>query len=85
MLSKMNWRLADATPRRLALDSGFMLSLRQELGIKGLVDPGLAELHASLGNSSHVQRIINDERRVYWPHGTGLKSALKLYLKYLTY
>ena len=72
LLQKLDWKLADATPRRILLDSAFMTGLRQVLGWMGLQDPTLADLHPSLGNADHAARLINNVRHQYYPHGTGL-------------
>ncbi|KAF8515754.1 hypothetical protein JB92DRAFT_3114722 [Gautieria morchelliformis] len=75
MVCDLGWHLADATPRRLALNSAFMASLRQELDWAHPHDPALSHLHPSLGNSNHVGRIIQDLRLELYPGGTGIKGA----------
>ncbi|KAF8480676.1 hypothetical protein JB92DRAFT_2837564 [Gautieria morchelliformis] len=62
MLRDLGWRLADATPRRLALDAAFMSSLCKHLHWEGLHDPVLSDLHPSLGNLDHTARLINKLR-----------------------
>ncbi|KAF8531481.1 hypothetical protein JB92DRAFT_2691415 [Gautieria morchelliformis] len=75
MVRDLGWHLADATPRRLALNSTFMASLHQELDWAHPHDPALSHLHPSLGNSDHVGRIIQDLRLELYPGGTGIKGA----------
>lgn len=72
LLLRLDWKLADATPRRLALDSGFVHSLREALGWTNYErDPSPHDLHPSLGNLDHLRRIINKLRSFNFPHGTG--------------
>ncbi|KAJ6470153.1 hypothetical protein DFH09DRAFT_1478222 [Mycena vulgaris] len=54
LLLDLDWKLADATPRKLMIDSGFMSSFRRALGWKKPFDPPLAALHPSLGNLDHL-------------------------------
>ncbi|KAF8975638.1 hypothetical protein BDQ17DRAFT_1267859 [Cyathus striatus] len=75
MLIKLGWKLADATPRKIMTESGFMDSLREYLGHDSPVDPPLSALHPSLGNYDHVRRIINSLRKVEYPCGTGFLGA----------
>ncbi|KAF8578686.1 hypothetical protein K439DRAFT_1621146 [Ramaria rubella] len=77
-LRGLNWRLADATPRRLSLDSAFMAALRNRLLWTGLQDPLLSALHPSLGNMDHTARLIDLMRAEYFPNGSGLKGAKEL-------
>jgi hypothetical protein len=70
----MGWQLADATPRKLVLNSGFMHSLRKYLQWSTEQDPALSDLHPSLGNFDRVARIISQLREKYFPHGTGLQG-----------
>ncbi|KAH7903935.1 hypothetical protein BJ138DRAFT_1019827 [Hygrophoropsis aurantiaca] len=80
ILLRMEWKLADATPRRIVLDSGFMQGLRQELGwsLSTDRDPSLHDLHPSLGNLDHVRRLINTLRNERFPNGTGFDGAILL-------
>ncbi|KLO19044.1 hypothetical protein SCHPADRAFT_818851 [Schizopora paradoxa] len=78
ILKSLSWRLADATPRRLLLDHGFMSSLRSLVGWTKAQDPFLSNLHPSLGNHSHVNRIILELREEMFPHGTGLESLIAM-------
>lgn len=66
--------MADATSRRVLLDSGFMSNLRQHLGWHEPRDPSLSDLHPSLGNANHVQRMILELRGEKFPGGTGFES-----------
>ncbi|KAF8184741.1 hypothetical protein BJ912DRAFT_852992, partial [Pholiota molesta] len=76
LLVNMGWRLADATPRNIMLDSGFMNGLKQHLAWRNdCVEPVLSDLHPSLGNSDHVRRYINDLRAKQFPRGTGFEGA----------
>ncbi|KAF9472113.1 hypothetical protein BDN70DRAFT_909218 [Pholiota conissans] len=75
MLLCMKWKLADATPRKIMTDSGFIAALRHHLQWSHLFDPVLADLHPSLGNLDHVRRIINELREKIFPQGTGFKGA----------
>ncbi|KAF8187531.1 hypothetical protein BJ912DRAFT_926768 [Pholiota molesta] len=76
LLLNMGWRLADATPRNIMLDSGFMKGLRQHLAwMDDCREPVLSDLHPSLGNSDHVRRYINSLRVKLFPRGTGFEGA----------
>ncbi|KAG2119861.1 uncharacterized protein F5147DRAFT_767324 [Suillus discolor] len=46
----MDWELADATPRQILCDSGFMWGLHMALGWTLDHSPTLADLHPSLAN-----------------------------------
>jgi hypothetical protein len=74
-LLDLDWKLADATPRKLMIDSGFMAGLRRALGWNKPFDPPLAALHPSLGNLDHVRRYIDELRGVLFPSGTGFEGA----------
>ncbi|KII88254.1 hypothetical protein PLICRDRAFT_29844 [Plicaturopsis crispa FD-325 SS-3] len=75
LLLSLDWKLADATPRKIVLDSAFMCGLRNHLGWRKTYDPSLSHLHPSLGNFDHVRRHINTLRDEYFPHGTGFDGA----------
>ncbi|KAJ6452183.1 hypothetical protein C8R47DRAFT_998159 [Mycena vitilis] len=75
LLLELDWKLADATPRKLMLDSGFMAGLRRNLGWTKPFDPPLAALHPSFGNLDHVRRYIDELRQVLFPEGTGFEGA----------
>ena len=74
LLLNLGWKLADATPRRCLLDSGFMSNLRSQLGWSYNKNPVLPNLHPSLSNADHVKRIILDVRDTHFPAGTGFKG-----------
>ena len=77
LLLNMEWRLADATPRRIVLDSGFMRGLKQALGwFSTQSSPVLSDLHPSLANLDHVCRLINTLRLEIYPNGTGFKGNI---------
>ncbi|KAJ7242720.1 hypothetical protein C8J57DRAFT_1526083 [Mycena rebaudengoi] len=75
LLLELDWKLADATPRKLMLDSGFMASFRRVLAWNRPFDPPLAALHSSLGNLDHVRRCIDELRDLLFPSGTGFEGA----------
>ncbi|KAJ7633292.1 hypothetical protein FB45DRAFT_1148985 [Roridomyces roridus] len=75
LLLELDWKLADATPRKLMLDSGFMAGFRRSLGWNKPFDPPLAALHPSLGNLDHVRRYIDELRHVLFPMGTDFEGA----------
>ncbi|KAK7001996.1 hypothetical protein R3P38DRAFT_3608943 [Favolaschia claudopus] len=75
LLLELDWKLADMTPRKLMLDSGFIGSLRRALGWSRPFDPPLAALHPSLGNLDHVRRYIDELRCFLFPDGTGFEGA----------
>ncbi|KAJ7848967.1 hypothetical protein B0H14DRAFT_2582749 [Mycena olivaceomarginata] len=75
LLLDLDWKLADATPRKLVLDSGFMNSFRRALGWNKPFDPPLSALHPSLGNLDHVRRYIDELRHDLFPEGTGFEGA----------
>ena len=74
LLTKLDYKLADATARRIMLDSGFMNGLRMELGWIHARNPVLADLHPSLANMDRVKRIILEVRKAHFPHGTGFEG-----------
>ncbi|KAF8583905.1 hypothetical protein K439DRAFT_1617115 [Ramaria rubella] len=78
LLTHLDWKLANATPRRILLDSLFMAGLRQVLGWVALHDPILSDFHPSLGNFDHTARLINKLRYQCYPHGTGFEGAYHL-------
>ncbi|TFK44080.1 hypothetical protein BDQ12DRAFT_594008, partial [Crucibulum laeve] len=75
MLLNLDWKVADATPRKIMTDSGFISDLQRHLHWSSLVDPSLSNLHPSLGNSDHVQRLIDILRQRFFPRGTGFDGA----------
>ena len=74
LLASMGWKLADATPRRIMVDSGFIQGLRAYLNWNHIFDPTLSDLHPSFGNSDHTRRYINKLRLEFFPEGTGFKG-----------
>ncbi|KAJ6555415.1 hypothetical protein DFH09DRAFT_1084961 [Mycena vulgaris] len=78
LLLDLGWKLVDATPGKLMIDSGFMGGLRRALGWNTLFDPPLAALHSSLGSLDHVRRYINELRNVLFLEGTGFEGEARL-------
>lgn len=76
LLGDLQWRLADATPRRIVLDSGFMHGLQKVLGWSLERTPTLSDLHPSLANLDHVRRKINELREKKYPCGTGFDGKI---------
>lgn len=74
LLKDMGWKMADATPQKIVIDSGFMDGLRRHLGWNHILDPSLSDLHPSLGNLDHVRRLIDDIKRTEFPKGTGFEG-----------
>jgi hypothetical protein len=77
LLVDMDWQLADATPRRIVLHSGFMRGLRTSLGWVSDQSPCLSDLHPSLANLDHVRRLIDVFRLEKYPLGTGFEGDLR--------
>ena len=75
LLLRMTWKLADTTPRRILLDNEFMAGLRGQLGWSDAKNPILADLHPSLANIDHVQRLISELRDLSFPAGTGFAGV----------
>ncbi|KAH0831831.1 hypothetical protein J3R83DRAFT_12681 [Lanmaoa asiatica] len=78
LLYDMGWRLADATPRRIMLDSGFIHGLRDLLGWESNQSPSLSDLHPSLANLDHLRRLINTVRHTKFPYKTGFEGVAQL-------
>ncbi|KIK33428.1 hypothetical protein CY34DRAFT_49613, partial [Suillus luteus UH-Slu-Lm8-n1] len=80
LISLMKWKLADATPRRIYLDTAFVEGLHQVLDWKfpGGRDAMLQDLHPSFANLDHVRRLINVMRSTTYPSGTGFEGACRL-------
>jgi hypothetical protein len=76
LLLTLSWKLADATPRRILLDSAFIHALRSHLNWKENRNPTLSDLHPSLGNFDHARRLINTLRFDQFPSGTGFEGTL---------
>ncbi|EJD34665.1 hypothetical protein AURDEDRAFT_176300 [Auricularia subglabra TFB-10046 SS5] len=84
ILQDMRWQLADATPRRILHNAGFMTNLRRMLQWGSRPDdPPLSELHPSLGNLDHVAYLINDIRQPLFPQGTDFHGAQDLLQQHL--
>lgn len=78
LLLQLDWKLADATPCRIMLDSGFMQRFRQAIGWADRhQDPLLQDLHPSFGNLDHVRRLIEVMRANHFPFGTGFQGAVE--------
>ncbi|KAF8587967.1 hypothetical protein K439DRAFT_1652094 [Ramaria rubella] len=75
LLKDLGWKLADATPWRIILDSAFVNGLRHALGWVQLCDSTLGDLHPSLSNADHAAQMINKLRDRHYPQGTGLEGA----------
>ncbi|KAF8955028.1 hypothetical protein BDZ97DRAFT_1634183, partial [Flammula alnicola] len=75
LLLELDWKLADATPHKILLDSGFIIGLRRHLRWTEISDPSLSDLHPSLGNADRVRRHILQLRKLYFPKGTGFEGA----------
>jgi hypothetical protein len=75
LLMDMDWELADATPRHILCDSGFMRGLCTALGWTLDRSPTLADLHPSLANIDHVHRLMYKFRRDKYPMGTSFQGA----------
>jgi hypothetical protein len=84
LLLELNWKLADATPRKIMVDSGFVHSMRKHLGWDHPADPSLSDLHPSFGNLDHVRRFIADLRKTHFPDGTGFEGMLNSLLRSVT-
>ncbi|KAG1862305.1 hypothetical protein F4604DRAFT_1657854 [Suillus subluteus] len=80
LVSLMKWKLADATPRRIYLDTAFVEGLHQVLDwqFPDGRDAMLQDLHPSLANLDHVRRLINLTRSTKYPSGTGFEGACRL-------
>ncbi|KAF8582118.1 hypothetical protein K439DRAFT_1511983 [Ramaria rubella] len=82
LLEDLDWKLADATPRQIILDSAFVNSLQKVLGWQHLCDPTLGHLHPSLSNADHTARLIKKLRHVRYPLGTGLEGAYHILVEH---
>ncbi|KIJ27165.1 hypothetical protein M422DRAFT_271718 [Sphaerobolus stellatus SS14] len=74
LLDSLGWRLADATPRKIILDSAFRTALQKVLNWDRLLDPSLNDLHPSLRNFDHTARLINKLHFERFPNGTGFEG-----------
>ncbi|KAK7005533.1 hypothetical protein R3P38DRAFT_3326482 [Favolaschia claudopus] len=75
LLLELDCKLADMTPRKLMLDSGFIGNLRRALCWSRPFDPPLSALHPSLGDLDHVRRYIDELRHTLFPARTGFEVA----------
>ncbi|KIJ53274.1 hypothetical protein M422DRAFT_242411 [Sphaerobolus stellatus SS14] len=78
LLERMDWRLADATPRKILIDSAFMSGLKLLLRWQESQPPTLLDLHPLLANFDHTERLINKLRDENFPYGTGFEAAVQL-------
>ncbi|KAG2110340.1 uncharacterized protein F5147DRAFT_772592 [Suillus discolor] len=80
LVSLMKWKLADATPRRIYLDTAFVEGLHRVLDwqFPDGRDAMLQDLHPSLANLDHVCCLINITRSMKYPSGTGFEGARRL-------
>ncbi|KAG2086384.1 uncharacterized protein F5147DRAFT_588546 [Suillus discolor] len=80
LVSLMKWKLADATPRRIYLDTAFVEGLHRVLNwqFPDGHDAMLQDLHPSLANLDHVRCLINITRSMKYPSGTGFEGARRL-------
>lgn len=76
LLVHLGWKLASATPQKIVIDSGFILSLQKHLVWVNSSDPLLSDLHPSLSNLDHVRWYINSLCNELFPHGMGLHLRL---------
>ncbi|KAG8916396.1 hypothetical protein FRC02_003993 [Tulasnella sp. 418] len=81
LLRQLQWKLADATLRRLTMDSGFTNALKHVLGWENSREPLLADLHPSFANLDHVNYMIECVQQYMYPEGTGWNALLNLYEK----
>ncbi|KAG1788472.1 uncharacterized protein HD556DRAFT_1245206, partial [Suillus plorans] len=78
LLALMKWKLADATPCRIFLDTAFIEGLHDALAWDSTLhgrDATLQDLHPSLANLDHVRRLITTFRNEKYPSGTGFEGA----------
>jgi hypothetical protein len=80
LVSLMKWKLMDATPCRIYLDTAFVEGLHQALDwqFSDGHDAMLQDLHPSLANLDHVHCLINIMRSTNYPSGTGEGSTILL-------
>ena len=81
LLSLLKWKLADATPRWIFLDTAFFEGPQQALSwdpVRMGCNATLPDLHPSFANLDHVQRLINTMRIDYYPRGTGYNGMYYL-------
>lgn len=80
LLLGLDWRLADATPRNLVTQEGFITRLRTLLEWKDNEqrNPILADLHPSFVNNDHVGYYIHKLCLHSFPGGTDMEGARRL-------
>ncbi|KAG8957771.1 hypothetical protein FRC00_003541 [Tulasnella sp. 408] len=79
LLFDLDWRVADATPRRLSTDLQFTTRLRHILNQNdSQITPTLASLHPSFSNLDHIGTYIKQVRILKFPFGTNWEGAQKL-------
>lgn len=76
----MDWRLANATARRVLRDEGFLGGLRRVLGTPIGQEPLLTNLHPSLANMEHVKWLIHPIKVLRYPNGTDFEGTVNLFL-----
>lgn len=75
LLNEQGWQVADATPRRLAINPQFLSGLRRLLPNPPKDrDPILADLHPSFANTKHAKVYIDKVRRKLYPNGTDFEG-----------
>ncbi|KAG8988603.1 hypothetical protein FRB90_002658, partial [Tulasnella sp. 427] len=79
LLIEQDWRLADATPRRLSLNKAFISRLKSLLNWELLSEPVLSDLHPSLGNQQKVNYIIKRTKELRFTAGTDWAGARLLH------
>lgn len=78
LLESMDWRLANATPRRVLRDEGVIASLRHLLsgaGINPRKEPSLLLLHPSFTNFDHMAWMIDQVKNKYYPNGVDFEGT----------
>lgn len=73
LLSLLTWRLADAMPRQIFLDTAFVEGLQQALSWDPVhmgCNATLPDLHPSFANLDHMRWLINSRHTDYYPCGT---------------
>ena len=86
LLLQLDWCLADATPRRLLLDSAFMNGPQNALHWSSSHELTLSDLHPSFGNLDHTARLINKLWFMLYPHGMGFPGTFNciMHITYVT-
>ncbi|KIO26910.1 hypothetical protein M407DRAFT_7585 [Tulasnella calospora MUT 4182] len=79
LLVEEDWRLADATPRRLSLNKSFVSRLKAVLQWQSVREPVLSDLHPSLANQQKVNYIIKCTKELQFTAGTDWEGARLLH------